>query len=70
MRAMLRIPMAKKPRPTLADHVEAAERRAAPRAQARAAGRDTLRVAWLGVLVLTVLITAGAVAFLRMRGYI
>jgi hypothetical protein len=61
--------MAKKPPPTLADHVEAAERRAAPRAQARAAGRSTY-VAWMGVLVLTVLLTAGAVAFLRMRGYI
>lgn len=62
--------MAKKPRPTLADHVEAAERRAAPRAQARAAGRSLVWAAWLGVLVLTVLITAGAVAFLRFKQYI
>jgi cobalamin biosynthesis Mg chelatase CobN len=61
--------MANKPRPTLADHVEAAERRAAPRAQARASGRSLVWAAWLGVLLLTVLLTAGAIAFLRMRGY-
>jgi hypothetical protein len=62
--------MAKKPRPTLADHVEAAERRAAPRAQARAAGKGAYWAAWMGVLVLTVLITAGAVAYLRFKKYI
>ncbi len=62
--------MAKKPRPTLADHVEAAERRAAPRAQARASGRSLVLAAWLGVLVLTVLLTAGAIAFLRFKQYI
>ena len=62
--------MAKKPPPTLADHVEAAERRAAPRAQARAAGRGAYWSAWIGVLLLTVLITAGAVAYLKFKKFI
>lgn len=62
--------MAKKLPPTLADHVEAAERREAPRAQARVARRGTYWSAWLGVLVLTILLTAGAIAFLKLQKYI
>ena len=62
--------MAKKKLRTLADHVEATERREAPRAQARASGRGAYVAAWMGVLVLTVLITAGAVAYLRFKKYI
>jgi hypothetical protein len=62
--------MAKKKPLTLADHVEATERREAPRAQARASGRGVYVAAWMGVLVLAVLITAGAVAYLRFKKYI
>jgi hypothetical protein len=59
--------MAKRRKPTLADYVEAAERREAPRAQARAGGRGTWWSIWLGLIVLTVVLVAGAVAFLRYR---
>lgn len=62
--------MAKKPPPTLADHVEAAERRAAPKAQARVARRGVYWSAWLGVLVISIVLTAGAVFYLRMKQYI
>ena len=62
--------MAKKKKPSLADYVEAAERREAPRAQARVTGRSGTGMAWIGVLLLTALLTAGALAFLRLRHYI
>ena len=62
--------MAKRRKPTLADYVEAAERREAPRAQARASGRGTWWSIWLGLIVLTVVLVAGAVAFLRYRQFI
>ena len=61
--------MAKKKRPTLADYVEATERREAPRAQARVSGRGGSG-AWLGLIVLAILLAAGAIAFLRMQRYI
>lgn len=55
-----------KDKPTLADHVEAAERRAAPRAPTRAAGRDgTGVVAWVVLGILSVLLLAVVTAWLR-----
>ena len=59
--------MAKKKKPTLADYVEATERREAPRAQARASGRSAYFSLWLGVTVLTVLLTAGTLFYLRYK---
>jgi hypothetical protein len=58
--------MAKK-KQTLADYVEAAERREAPRAQARAAGRRTWRSLWLGLIVITVVCAAGALVYLKFK---
>jgi len=57
--------MAKK-KPSLADHVEATERREAPRAQARRLGRS-MWTTWLLLATVTVVILAGAVAFLRFK---
>jgi len=62
--------MAKRRKPTLADYVEAAERREAPRAQARASGRATWWSIWLGLIVISVMLAAGAVAYLRFNGLI
>lgn len=62
--------MARKKKPTLADYVEAAERREAPRAQARVSGRGGWSSAWVGLMVLTVLLTAAALVFLRLKRYI
>jgi|GEM_PF-2070131 len=62
--------MAKNPKPTLADHVEAAERREAPRAQARATGRGAWFNVWLGLLVMLVVLTAGALFYLRYKNLI
>ncbi len=59
--------MAKRRKPTLADYVEAAERREAPRAQARATGRGAWWSVWIGLIVLTVVLTAGVVAYLRFK---
>ncbi|MCC6718328.1 MAG: hypothetical protein IT555_10615 [Acetobacteraceae bacterium] len=59
--------MAKKTKLNLVDYVEAAERREAPRAQARATGRGAWSSIWVGLIVLTIVLTAGAVVFLRMR---
>jgi len=59
--------MAKKRKPTLADYVEATERREAPRAQARASSRGPWFNVWLGLLVLTVVLTAGAFFYLRYK---
>ncbi len=58
--------MAKKKKPSLADFVEAAERREAPRAQARVTGRAGWSSAWI-VLLLTLVLTAGALVLLRMQ---
>ncbi len=62
--------MAKRRKPTLADYVEAAERREAPRAQARATGRGTWWSVWVGLVVLTIVLAAGAFAYLRSKGLI
>jgi hypothetical protein len=62
--------MAKRQRRTLADYVEAAERREAPRRQARATGRGGWWSFWLGLIAVTVVLLAAAVAFLRYRGMI
>jgi flagellar basal body-associated protein FliL len=58
--------MAKK-KQSLADYVEAAERRDAPRAQARAAGRGAWSSVWIGLMVIMVVFAAGAVAYLRVK---
>ena len=58
--------MAKK-KQTLADYVEAAERRGAPRAQARASGRGAWWSIWLGLIVITVICAAGALAYLKVN---
>lgn len=58
--------MAKK-KPNLADYVEAAERRAAPKARARVVGDSGTRTAWLWVLVVVVMLLAGGLAYLRMK---
>jgi len=59
--------MAKRRKPTLADYVEAAERRAAPRAQARATGRGTWSSIGVGLVVVTVVLAAGAFFYLRFK---
>lgn len=59
--------MAKKP-PNLADYVEAAERRHSPRRRRTRRSSDRgSRAVWLWVLVVAVLLIAGAVAFLHFK---
>ena len=59
--------MAKKRKTTLADHVEATERRDAPRAQARAARTGTWGSISMGLVALAVVLAAGAIAYLRFK---
>ena len=62
--------MAKKRKTTLADDVEATERRAAPRAQARASRGGTWGSISIGLVALAVVLTAGAIAYLRFKSLI
>ena len=62
--------MAKKRNPTLADHVEATERRAAPRAQARASRTGNWWSISIGLVALAAVLTAGAIAYLRFKSII
>jgi hypothetical protein len=57
-----------KDKPTLADFVESAERRAAPRVQARTAKRGNGAAPWVLLGILTVVLLAGAAAWLRAKG--
>lgn len=61
--------MAKRSKPTLADYVEAAERREAPRAQAQArdSGRGAWGSVWIGLMVVSIVLTAGAIVYLRVK---
>ena len=60
--------MMAKDKPTLADYVEANERRAAPRVQARVANRGRAGpTPWIILAVLTAVVLGGAVAFLRFK---
>ena len=57
-----------KDKPTLADYVESAERRAAPRVQARTANRGMGAAPWVLLAILTLVLLAGAAAWLRAKG--
>ncbi len=57
-----------KDKPTLADFVETAERRAAPRVQARTSNRGTGAAPWVLLAIITLVLLAGAVAWLRAKG--
>ncbi len=59
--------MAKKRKPTLADHIEATERRDAPRAQARATRSGTWWSISFGLAVLAIVLAAGAFFYLRLK---
>jgi len=60
-----------KDKPTLADHVEASERRAAPRAQARVAARESNGgPLWAIIGVLAVAVLTGGFFWLRSKGLI
>ena len=59
--------MAKKRTRTLADQVEATERRDAPKAQARATRSGTWWSVSMGLVVLTIVLTAGAFFYLRFK---
>jgi hypothetical protein len=62
--------MAKRQKRTLADYVEASERRDGPRAQARdSRGGGGLNI-WFGLVAVVVVLLASAIAFLRFRGVI
>jgi hypothetical protein len=62
--------MAKRRKPTLADHVETMERRQAPRAQARVTRQGTWWNLWLGLGVFFVVLLAAGFFFLRDRGLV
>ena len=62
--------MAKKRKPTLADHIEATERRDAPRAQARATRSGAWWSISFGLAVLAIVLAASAVAYLRFKSII
>ena len=62
--------MAKKRKPTLADHIEATERRDAPRAQARASRSGAWWSISMWLLALAVVLAAGAIAYLRFKSII
>jgi hypothetical protein len=57
-----------KDRPTLADYVEAAERRAAPKVQARGAQRGSGAAPWVILAILTIFLAGGLVYWLRAKG--
>ncbi len=57
-----------KDKPTLADYVETAERRAAPRVQSRMANRGTGATQWVLLSILAIILLAGAAIWLRGKG--
>jgi hypothetical protein len=57
-----------KDKPTLADYVEAAERRAAPKVQARTAKRGNGALPWVILAVLTIALLGGLAVWLREKG--
>ena len=59
--------MTKNKKPSLADYVEAAERREAPHARVRANGYGARWGIWVGLIVLTVILAVGALFFLNYK---